>query len=107
MTTVPEKVWAHRRYLLWLLLLWVIVTGYNLFKPYHIDDPVHLEIAKWVRAHPLHPMRGMLNWSGVDEPIYTQNQPHLYFYLIAIWGRFLVTASAPCIRYSHWPHSQV
>ncbi len=31
-------------------------------------------------------MSGILNWSGVDEPIYRTNQPHLYFYLLAIWG---------------------
>jgi len=69
-----------------LFLLWGIVTLYNLFKPYHIDDTVHLEIARWIGGHPFHPMAGLLNWSGIDEPIYKTNQPHLYFYVIAIWG---------------------
>jgi Dolichyl-phosphate-mannose-protein mannosyltransferase len=86
MTIVIEKVRTHRRDFFWLLVLWIIVTSYNSFKPYHIDDTVHLEIARWISGHPLHPMSGMLNWTGVDEPFYKQNQPHLYFYLIAIWG---------------------
>lgn len=45
----------------WLVTLWAIVTAYNLFKPYHIDDTVHLEIARWISAHPFRPMSGLLN----------------------------------------------
>lgn len=67
--------------------LWLLATAYNLFKPYHIDDAAHLQIAQWIARHWLHPMRGVLNWSGVDEPIFKTNQPHLYFYLLALWGR--------------------
>jgi hypothetical protein len=69
-----------------LAAIWFAVTAYNLFKPYHVDDTAHLEIARWIAAHPLHPMSGTLNWHGVDEPIYLTNQPHLYFYLLALWG---------------------
>jgi 4-amino-4-deoxy-L-arabinose transferase-like glycosyltransferase len=71
----------------WLIAVWVIVTAYNLFKPYHIDDTAHLEVARWISAHPLHPMSGVLNWRGTGEPISQLNQPHLYFYLLALWGR--------------------
>lgn len=70
----------------WLLVLWVIVTAYNLLKPYHIDDTVHLEIARWISTHPLHPMSGLVYWDGVEKPIYQLNQPPLYFYLLAFWG---------------------
>ena len=70
----------------WLTVLWAIVTAYNLFKPYHIDDTAYLEIVRWIGSHPLHPMRGLLNWNGTDEPISTINQPHLYFYTLALWG---------------------
>jgi 4-amino-4-deoxy-L-arabinose transferase-like glycosyltransferase len=70
----------------WLGLLWVAVTAYNLAKPFHIDDTAHLEIARWISAHPLHPMRGMLNWNGANLPISATNQPHLYFYLLAGWS---------------------
>ncbi len=68
-----------------LLLIWAAATACNLFKPYHIDDTAHLLIAQWIIHHPLHPMSGMLNWSGALEPIYKTNQPHLYFYLLAFW----------------------
>jgi 4-amino-4-deoxy-L-arabinose transferase-like glycosyltransferase len=71
----------------WLVGLWLTVTAYNLFKPYHIDDTAHLEIAQWIQSHPLHPMSGLLNWIGIDVPIYRTRQPHLYFYVLAIWGR--------------------
>ncbi len=70
----------------WLGLLWVVVTAYNLGKPFHVDDTAHLEIARWISGHPLHPMSGMLNWGGVNQPIYDTNQPHLYFYLLAGWS---------------------
>jgi 4-amino-4-deoxy-L-arabinose transferase-like glycosyltransferase len=78
---------AGQREGVWLVALWTIVTAYNLCKPYHIDDTAHLEIARWISTHPLHPMSGLLNWSGRKEPIYYLNQPHLYFYLLALWGR--------------------
>jgi 4-amino-4-deoxy-L-arabinose transferase-like glycosyltransferase len=74
-----------RHVLLFLCLLWLIVTAYNIFKPYHIDDGVYLQIAQWIRSHPLHPMSGHLNWLGSDEPVYKINQPHLYFYLLSFW----------------------
>jgi hypothetical protein len=70
----------------WLFLAWSVITAYNLLKPFHIDDTAHLEIARWIAAHPLRPMSGLLNWSGTDEPINKTNQPHLYFYLMAVWG---------------------
>src|ERR1700688_3164178 len=72
--------------LFWLALAWSVITAYNLFKPFHIDDTAHLEIARWIAGHPLRPMSGLLNWSGIEEPIYRTNQPHLYFYLMAAWG---------------------
>lgn len=65
----------------------VVVCAANLWKPYHIDDTAHLVIAQWIADHPLQPMSGMLNWGGVDEPIHRTNQPHLFFYLMAGWGR--------------------
>jgi 4-amino-4-deoxy-L-arabinose transferase-like glycosyltransferase len=68
-------------------MIWLIVTAYNLYKPFHIDDTAYLEIAKWISAHQLHPMSGILNWNGIDEPAYRTNQPPLYFYLMALWSR--------------------
>ena len=77
---------AGQREWVWLLVLWSIVTAYNLLKPYHIDDTVHLEIARWISNHPLHPMSGLVYWDGIKKPIYQLNQPPLYFYLLAFWG---------------------
>jgi len=71
----------------WLVGLWLVVTGYNLWKPYQVDDAAHLAIAAWIIGHPWHPMRGVLNWVGVAAPIYKTNQPHLYFYILAAWAR--------------------
>ena len=41
-----------------LVAFWLAGTCYNLFKPFHIDDTAHLEIARWIAAHPLHPVSG-------------------------------------------------
>lgn len=72
---------------IWVLLgLWAIATACNLTKPYTVDDGAHLLIAQWIAGHPLHPMRGILNWTGTPQPISATNQPHLYFYALAIWG---------------------
>jgi 4-amino-4-deoxy-L-arabinose transferase-like glycosyltransferase len=71
---------------IWLASFWLIVTAYNLFKPFHIDDGAHLLIAQWIAAHPMHPMSGVPVFTDFDEPIFTLNQPPLYFYLLALWG---------------------
>lgn len=70
-----------------LAALWIVATAYNLWKPFHIDDAAHLIIAEWIAEHPLRPMSGTLNWNGIDEPIHRTNQPHLYFYALAAWGK--------------------
>lgn len=70
-----------------LFSIWIVVTAYNLFKPFHIDDAAHLIISAWISQHPLHPMSGPLNWSGSVQPIYRTNQPHFYFYCLAVWER--------------------
>lgn len=69
-----------------LIVLWLVATSFNLFKPFHIDDSAHLLIAQWISQNPLHPASGMINWIGIDAPIHKTNQPHLYFYLLALWG---------------------
>lgn len=71
-----------------LAALWLFATYWNLDKAFHIDDTGHLEIARWIEGNPLHPMSGLINWNDVYEPIHQLNQPHLYFYLMALWGHF-------------------
>ena len=88
---------TRRRDFLGLVSIWLIVTAYNLFKPFHIDDTAHLIISAWILHHPLHPLRGQLNWLGTAQPIYQTNQPPLYFYLLAIW-EFLFGFSEPALH---------
>mgnify|MGYP005749144065 CR=1 FL=1 len=68
--------------------LWLVATGLNLFKPFHIDDTFHLEAAKWIERNPFRPMSGIITWNNDAEYIYQYNQPPLYFYLIATIGHF-------------------
>lgn len=69
-----------------LCLLWIFATAINFNKAFHIDDTVHLEIAKWIISNPLHSMFGAINWSQNTAPFHQLNQPHLYFYLLAVFG---------------------
>ena len=71
-----------------LMCLWLVATGYNITKPYHIDDPAYMEIAQGIAQNPLRPMNGLLNWADFPEPIHKLNQPHLYFYLLAFHLKF-------------------
>jgi 4-amino-4-deoxy-L-arabinose transferase-like glycosyltransferase len=67
-----------------IALLWAVATAFNVTKAVHIDDTAYLEIARAIRADPLHAMRGELDWTQKLEPIYTVNQPHLFFYPLAL-----------------------
>ena len=89
--TVAQLQRPTRKFFFVLAGLWLLVTTFNLFKAVHIDDTVHLEIAKHIRSNPLHPMSGELFWGlKTAEPIHELNQPHLLMYLfaatIAIFG---------------------
>jgi hypothetical protein len=59
------------------------VAALDLTKAVHVDDTAYLEIARWIAAHPLHPMMGAVNWGESAEPIHHVSQPHLLFYLMA------------------------
>jgi len=69
-----------------IVCIWLFACFWNFGKAFHIDDTGHLEIARWIAANPLRPMSGMLSWGEDFQPIHFTNQPHLYFYLMAIWG---------------------
>lgn len=66
------------------MVFWLFVTAFNLTKAYHIDDTAHLETARAIQNDPLHPMSQTVNWIDTAEPIHKLNQPHLFFYLIAL-----------------------
>lgn len=77
--TMPLK---NHRFLL-LVLIWILLTAINLGKAYHIDDTFHLEAAEWIKDNPTRPMSGTINWKDIPTPIYSHNQPPLFFYLLA------------------------
>ena len=70
-----------------ILALWCFATFWNWDKAFHIDDPAHMDFAQWIASHPLHPMSGIIFGDGHHYPIYSTNQPSLYFYLMALWGK--------------------
>ncbi|QMU27916.1 ArnT family glycosyltransferase [Adhaeribacter radiodurans] len=73
----------------WVLwLLWLVATILNSTKAFHIDDTFHIEAAQWIERHPFKPMSGLIFWSNGYAPIYTYNQPPLYFYFLAVIGHF-------------------
>ncbi len=67
-----------------LALLWGCATAFNVTKAAHIDDTAYLEIARAIRHDPLHAMRAELNWTHEKEPIHAVNQPHFFFYFLAL-----------------------
>lgn len=66
-----------------VLVAWLILTLFNLNKAYHIDDTFHLEAAHYLLEHPEKPMSGMINWDQIPTPMFTHNQPPLFFYMLA------------------------
>lgn len=74
--------WADRRFL-FLIFLWVLLTALNIGKAYHIDDTFHLKAASWIKENPGKPMSGLINWKDDPTPMYSHNQPPLFFFLIS------------------------
>ncbi len=78
---VPVRTWVA------LAAIWGIATAVNVTKAFHIDDTAYLDIAAWIAQHPIRPMSGTIFWYDTSAPIATLNQPHLVFYVMAIWMR--------------------
>jgi len=72
-----------------ICLLWLFATIINVNKPFHMNDTFYLEAAKWIEKKPLAPSYGMINWDKVKKPVSEFNQPPLYPYLIAFWGKMV------------------
>ncbi|PKP47196.1 MAG: hypothetical protein CVT94_12185 [Bacteroidetes bacterium HGW-Bacteroidetes-11] len=81
--------------LLMLIFLWAMLTLLNITKAFHIDDTFHLEAAEWIRENPLTPMSGLINWTDSPTPLYSHNQPPLFFYMIALVVSFAGTGEIP------------
>jgi hypothetical protein len=78
-----------------LFAVWAACTAINVGKAAHIDDTAHLEIAAWIAEHPLHPMQGTVDWEHGSEPIHRLNQPHLFFYFLALARALLGPGTIP------------
>jgi hypothetical protein len=74
----------HKKTFLSIILVWVIVTSINLFKPVHIDDTFHLIAASHILEEPLSPMSGEVLWDHTPSKIKDFNQPPLFFYCMAL-----------------------
>jgi len=66
-----------------VVVFWIILTLFNINKAFHIDDAFHLEAAQSISQNPAAPMSGYINWYDNPEPMYTYNQPPLFFFMIA------------------------
>src|SRR3989338_3049073 len=73
----------QKKYIIYLLITWVFITAFNVFKPVHMDDTAYLESAKWISQNPLMPMSGVLNWNNTALAMYNENFPPLYPYMLA------------------------
>jgi hypothetical protein len=69
-----------------------------LAKPFNIDDPLFIWVAKNIQAHPLNPYGFNVNWFGTVTPMWlaTENPPVACYY-IAFGGDFgLERGGAAC-----------
>lgn len=67
-----------------LIFLWGVLTLININKAFHIDDSFYLKAAEYLQNNPAKPMSGLINWGDDPTPMYSHNQPPLFFYLIAV-----------------------
>jgi 4-amino-4-deoxy-L-arabinose transferase-like glycosyltransferase len=76
--------------LVYLFLIWLIATAFNITKAVHIDDTAFLEIARHITRDPLHPFSGWINWYDTTLPIssllHPPLVPYLYALVMAIFG---------------------
>ncbi|HEY5232062.1 MAG TPA: glycosyltransferase family 39 protein [Verrucomicrobiae bacterium] len=106
---MPDKIrrWTalHPNWTLTFITLAVLAPF--LAKPFNIDDPLFIWVAKNIQAHPLNPFGFNVNWFGTVSPMYlaTENPPVACYYIvfaaaifgwseIALHGAFLLPAIA-------------
>lgn len=108
----------------WLLVLVTLLALLPfLAKPFNIDDPLFIWIARHIQSHPADPYGFSVNWYGYDWPVWdiTRNPPLACYYLslagalfgwseVALHGAFLLPAIAAVLgthrlaaRFCHRP----
>ena len=95
----------------WLLAVVVLIALVPfLTKPFNIDDPLFIWVAKHIQSHPANPYGFSANWYGRDWPVWdtTKNPPLACYYLSlagsvfgwsepAMHGAFLLPAIAAIV----------
>jgi 4-amino-4-deoxy-L-arabinose transferase-like glycosyltransferase len=73
-----------------LMLMTIAALAPFIAKPFNIDDPMFLWVAKQVLAAPANPYGFIVNWYGWDEPVWmVMESPPLNSYFIALAAKIL------------------
>jgi 4-amino-4-deoxy-L-arabinose transferase-like glycosyltransferase len=78
---------SNYKTLLTIISLSLVSFLLNYDKAFHVDDAAHLEFAEWISNNPLHPLSGSFFYGSSYQKIYSGNQPSLFFYLMAAFGK--------------------
>lgn len=85
------KVFISRKTIIFLLIIWLIVTGFNITKPIHFDDAPFLDMAQQIIKDPLHPFSQKTYFRGTPESTartfyHPLLIPYLYALIIKLFG---------------------
>jgi len=77
------KAWGLRHPYWMLTLVTIAVLAPFLAKPFNLDDPCYIWVAKHILAHPADPYGFEVNWYGFTQSMWqvTQNPPLISYYL--------------------------
>jgi 4-amino-4-deoxy-L-arabinose transferase-like glycosyltransferase len=89
----PRGVWLEwfAQHPAWLLALVTVAVLFPFAgKPFNIDDPLFVWIARHIQSHPTNPYGFNVNWYGYDWPLWdiTKNPPLACYYLSAAGSLF-------------------
>lgn len=81
----------YRKPIIFVFILWLLVSMINVFKPFHVDDTEFVEIAKYISKNPFHPMSGSFNMAVYNGPLYKNALhplllPYIYGLTIYLFG---------------------
>lgn len=84
----PIRGWMEQHPYLALTLAVIVVLGPFLAKPFNMDDPLFIWVAKQIQAHPGDPFGFNINWYGGESPMWvaTDNPPLTSYYIALAAG---------------------
>ncbi len=98
---------GHNRELNLVMGLAALLTLPFVAKPWHMDEPLFLAVARHILSDPAHPLAFAFNWYGKLAPMATiNNTPPLFLYLLALalkltggseWGMRLFFLPVPLL----------